>query len=313
MIARLLLGVLLTIAFVPAVHETDFERLLRLARIADEMHDAADDQWAEAAPQTQAELEQYALAIISQFAEEGISEGILPNSVGFAEYGIPMRSAVAGRYALRAKDVTLNARFVLDPGWRHKNYLGTLVHELVHAQGYYNEAQTEVLTGETLAALAAQGYPGVWSEFWDLVRRDAMSAAYYIAYFDGELIHTTTDAERITPCNPCDEPTPDPVLMAQWEQARADIFTDEERRAYDKRLRFWLNNGLDYEAVLRAYVVRPLTVLLDAACLDDPIVGERFERWMGPSPNRGYRPGIGPVGPHRVDDFAALLTEAGYC
>jgi len=181
----IVLGVVLGLtACAPSKRMLAFESYLRLAALADAAYDA------EPSKDTDHDLTALSIAILWQFVEDGVTLAVdFPSSVRFAEYGYD-RGAVAGRYSPSTGAVTLNVRYLMDPAWRDNSYLGVLVHELVHAQGEdvvddYNEAATEVIAYEITAALGDLGYPGARADILDTLRRDSLSAAFWIAHYGG--------------------------------------------------------------------------------------------------------------------------------
>jgi hypothetical protein len=313
-VVALLLGLSLVVSGVlvacgPDARMRAFESYLRLARLADIAYDAeptTDDR--------DVPLELHVLAILGQFMEDGITPyPDFPTSVSFDEYGRD-RGAVAGRYYPGTGRLTLNARYVIDPAWKGNSYLGVLVHELVHAQGEdvvdeYNEAATEVIAYEVTAALGNMGYPGARADILDTLRRDALSAAFWIAHYGGTPEATVKGAQPRWGLSPT-VPDPDAGLVARVAEARAGLFSPAELRRVDKGLRYRLGPTYpgDYGGVLDAYVVRPLAVILASVGDDDPTCVEDFrEESDVPMPYP-----ISRVGPLQLDDLDALLREIGF-
>jgi hypothetical protein len=306
-VAALAVAMMLTAAAV-AVHVTappsTFDKLLALAAAADAAFDAEVD-WK---PSTQAEVHNFVVAVLYQFAEEGfLGDPHYPAGLGSFEYGIA-RSAIAGTYDPGLDIVGLNVRFFTDEAWMQQNWMDVLVHELVHAQGFHNEAQTETLAQETVAAMANLGFPGMRRVLLDNIRRDALGAAYYIARYGGEFSSNTAGAGGIfTRCITCgDDWDTDAALMAKWQVARESMYTSAELRRSDARLRYW-NTGeraFSYPYVLDAYVVRPMASTTEAACSEGTLLGEKYVRIV--------RTISREVGPFRLDDFAYVLRELGW-
>ena len=311
----------------PPEREAWFGRLLVLAQKADAEYDtltpAAD-------PESWSELYLLVKEIIYQIEEEGATTQLIrPASVMFADFGPGRRSAVAGTYAVIAGAIVLNERF-LTPAWGDSSWLSTLIHELVHAQGYFVgdsstlESQTEIVATEVLAAMANLDYPGARAELLDGLRRDALAMAYYIARFGGDPIHTTyTEDMRFSGWNS------DPVLMGRLTAARQAIFTPTELARSDKRIRWWEERPAEYVQVLGKYVVTTITMELDAACGSGAVAEtfqqaefEVYEPKLVFSPTTGVwemsKAGVGwgktiDLPPLRMDDLAYILNELGYC
>jgi len=298
-----------------ASRESDFDRLLRLAAIADQQYDAIPEDWPEAQPKDWFEFQTMALTIISQFVEEEISEGVVPKDIRFVEYGMVTRSKIAGTYTPESNVVGLNARYVTDPVWLKINYQSVLVHELVHAQGYHNESETEAITAEVMAALANLNYPGFRKDFWDGIRRDALGTAYFIARYGGDLIHTTDSGDFGDLCLANCEYKANPAQMAQLQAARQAIFTPDELRRTDKRLRFWTNPNFAnaYLFVLAQYSVKPMTAILDVACESSPIYENSFHRVLVSRFNGVLEEHNVKTDPLPIDDIAYLFEAAGFC
>ena len=303
----LLASLAISLAVVPAIggrsDPTVFARFLVIARAADALWDATPDDWE--APADDAALAELVATVVAQLAEEGLPHaGHVPESVGYADFGAD-RSSLAGRYVRWVDEVTVNERFRTD--WADQNYLDILIHELTHAQGYGNEAQTQLVTWEVIAALGNLGLPGAWTGFLDGLRRDTLAMAWWMAAYGVEPPMTTRGATGVRSCgrDGCPEATADGPLMAQVDAAKRAVFTAAEYRRAAKRLRFWTTNGRDFAGVTETYVVRPLMVILGAICDDDPTAIEWLD-WSG---------GVGtePVPPMRLDDMDAAFRELGLC
>lgn len=299
---------------VSSAPEPYFDRLLRLATVSDAAFDAVTERWS---PPYGMQLTDWRDAIMRQIGEEGIKwDGRKPPPVSFVDFG-DEGSQVAGKFTL-AGAVELNARFVTDPAWQRIPWLDVLVHELIHAAGLRNEAQTSLVTYEVIAALADLGFPYAFPEVLDTLRRDALLAAWWIARYDLPVRPTTTGATGLRACNACetqpevDLATGDVVRregdVAQLErvtQARRAIFTPAEHRRVLARERYWTSADRDYAQALDAYVVRPLATILASICDDDPTLIEWIE-WSGfGSPM--------PTPPILMDDIDAVLREIGGC
>ena len=312
----------------PPEREAWFGRLLVLAQKADAEYDALlRVEGVAAQPESWTELYILVKEIIYQIDEEGATTQLIrPASVMFADFGPGRRSAVAGTYATADGAIVLNERF-LTPAWGDSSWLSTLIHELVHAQGYLVgdsstlESQTEIVATEVLAAMANLNYPGARAELLDGLRRDALAMAYYIARFGGDPIHTTyTEDMQFSGWNS------DPVLMNRLAAARRAILTPTELARSDKRIRWWEERPAEYVQVLGKYVVTTITMELDAAC-GSGTVAEAFQQaeFLNPEPQLtwdgtvwGMQMGATwgstiELPPLRLDDLAYVLDGLGYC
>lgn len=299
---------------VPSEREVWFDHLLTLAQKADAEYDAIPK--SDTQPQSWPELQVLVKEIVYQINEEGASpQGILPADLSFEDFGPGRRSAVAGMYSSETGDIILNDRF-LYPAWDGQSWLSTLVHELVHAQGYFVgpsstlEAQTEIVATEVMASLANLGYPGARADLLDGLRRDALSMAFYIAQFGGSPIHSTyVDAPAVG--------APDEAMLARLASVRADVFTPAELSRVEHRLRWWMQHSAEYVGVLARYVVKTTTIEIDAACSVDTTVGEPFQRFPLIGMVQRYRPmRLAPVwgdaetlSPLLVDDLSYVLRD----
>jgi len=283
-----------------------FDKLLELAVAADVAYDL-EEEWA---PKTQAELHNFIIAVLYQFAEEGfIGDPHYPTGLRSMEYGV-YRSSISGTYSPTEDVVGLNIRYFTDPSWMLQDWLATLIHELVHAQGFMNEAQTETLAQETIASMANLGFPGMRKVLLDNIRRDAIGAAYYIARYGGTFSSNTSEAGGLfTRCIGCPSKwNTDEAKMAQLQVVRESVYTPEELRRSDARLRYWNtgDRGNNYPYVLDAYVVRPMAGVTEAACREGNLLGEQYVRII-----RRLNEGR-PVGPYKMDDFAYVLRDLGW-
>lgn len=305
----------------PPEREVWFDRLLVLAQKADYEFDQIDQTWDDVAPKTWPELRELVREIVYQIQEEGGSmQLILPSDLAFVDFGPGSRSAVAGMY-VNQSDVLLNARY-LTPSWGGQSWLGTLIHELVHAQGYFVgssptlESQTEITATEVLAAMANLDYPGARAELLDGLRRDAFSMAYYIARFGGSPIHSTfaTDGQGRQALL-----GPDEGMLARWNAVRRHVFTPTELARSDRRVRWWMERPADYEAVLAKYAVATTTMELDAACSPNETQSEPFQQYiaafkMDPNLPTTWLPLFIDVPPLLMDDLAYVLRdELDFC
>jgi hypothetical protein len=116
--------------------------------------------------------------IAGYIEEEGYGSGDVPVEVtADGDFG-ELRSLVSGRYDIDSGGIQLNERFFTDPSWADRPWLGVLVHEMLHAEGYPVEAQVQVITTEVLATMANDGYPGALVELCAGSERRTTAAAY---------------------------------------------------------------------------------------------------------------------------------------
>jgi hypothetical protein len=153
--------------------------------------------------------------------------------------------------------------------------------------------------------MANLGFPGMRKALLDNIRRDALGAAYFIARYGGEFTSDTTNAGGIFTIITTGG-TVDQGLLDKVMAARAAVYTPEELRRSDARLRYWTTGerARTYPAVLDAYVVRPMAGTTEAACREGNLLGQKYLRIVRD---------IGrEVGPYKLDDFAYALKELGW-
>lgn len=288
-----------------------FDRLLALAVAADKIADA-EEAWA---PTDKVEFDNLVASILYQIAEEGfVGSPRYPAVVTALEYGA-YRSRIAGSYNPDQDIVALNMRYFTDPSWRNNSYLDTLVHELVHSQGFMNESQTETIATEVVAALANLDYPGFRQSLAEGMRGNALASAFFIAYYGGTFQTGSLQTSALSDSSICltcgDKLKTNAAQMAQWQKVREQVYTPVELRRTDARLRFWLQyeGGLVYKSVIDTYVVRPTASLFAGACSDGSLLTEKYAR---ENRREGAESVSSLVGPFRVDDIAYFLREAGW-
>jgi len=295
------LATALLLAQVPAAADregTDTTDLLRLARLADAMHDSAP-RWAEEVERLP-ELPRLVEHIAGYIEEEGYGSGDVPVEVTADRDFGELRSLVSGRYDIESGKIELNERFLTDPSWEDRPWLGVLVHEMLHAEGYPVEAQVQLITTEVLATMANDGYPGALVELADRIRRHALQSAWWMAAYEHTSLPTSLAETNTSPtCEMgCTQVSGE---VDDVEAARRDVFDAGELRRALARERFWLRRSQrDYDIVLGSYVAEPLGVLLARACGDGPELRlKRDDGWP-------------PLYPS-VDDTGAFLKEIGWC
>jgi hypothetical protein len=312
------------------------DKLIDLAERADTAYDKIDETWEDVAPTTWAEVREMVKEIVFQINEEGATTQVIgPTNVTFQMFPQGQRSAVAAYYREDTGEIVLNERFVTPGAWGE--WLSTMVHELVHAQGYFVgesstlEAQTEIIATEVLASMANLGYPGAQAALLDGLRRDALKEAFYIAQFGGAPIHSTYDAPPtrggilLYDSTSYDPPLPenraDQAMLDKVNAANARIFTTEELARGDHRTRWWMDHAAEYEGVLARYVVKTTTIEIDASCAaGSHDIAEQFQHYVlkQNTNDRGAtwtywsdRPELVTI---RMDDLAYVLhNELGFC
>lgn len=256
-----------------------FDKMIRLAVIADEAYDAIDEDWREVRPRNGNHFISFVDEVVNQIHEEGASHGpIYPAGFEAMDYGPGRRSGVAGTYHPFEHVIGLNGRF-FTAAWDRVSWFGVMVHELVHAQGYLtSESQTELIAIEVVAAMANLGYPGAKADLLDGLRRDALAMAYYIARFEGgPRMSTVGPGNPAFQMEPDPAPKPDEGKLARLDTVRRQIFTPAEYARSEKRLRWWNERADEYQVVLEKYVARVVTPLITAAC-GSGVVDEQFTR-----------------------------------
>jgi hypothetical protein len=277
--------------------ETDIARLLTLATLADAVYDT-QPAWHEEARRLP-ELPRLVEHVASYIEEDGYGDGHIPSVVSMdADFG-GSRSLVSGRYDRDADRVDMNARFLTDPSWADRPWLGVLIHEMLHAEGYPIEAQVQVITTEILASMANDGYPGALVELSDRLRRHALLSAWWLAAYEHEALPTELASTDRSPfCEMgCTQVSGD---VSQVDSARRKVFDAAELRQTLARERSWQHSQHDHDSVLGSYVAEPLGVILSATCGDRASI--RLVR----------RHGWPPLFPS-VDDTRAFLEETGWC
>lgn len=282
-----------------------YDSLLRLAQAADKAFDR--ELWRRESGWS---MDRAATAqdIAWQIAEEDLGlPGRMPDTITWADYGKD-RNSVAGRYTW-GDEVSLNVRYRDDPTWKHLPWLGVLIHEMVHAQGVYNETRTEILTWEVEAAMAQLDYPGARLDLLRSLRGDALIAAWWMAAYQKTSLLSDTETHRYCGSGQCPAPTGD---TSHVDAVRRDLLDPVEWRRTEKRMRWWLySSGDDYSSVIEVYVARVLGTLIPTACSVDPVVADAS---VAAVVVRGVPMSLPiPLPAFRVDDMAAVLEEIGGC
>jgi hypothetical protein len=278
--------------------DTDGARLLQLAALADTMYDA-QPAWPEEVSRLP-ELRRLVEHIAAYIEEDGYGDGHIPAVVTMdGDFG-GSRSQISGRYDRATDTVELNERFFTDPSWADRPWLGVLIHEMLHAEGYPIEAQVQVITTEILATMANDGYPGAVVELADRLRRHALLAAWWLAAYEHEALPTRlASTDRSPYCQMgCTQVSGD---IGEVDEARRRIYDAAELRQALARERSWQQHTQhDYDSVLGSYIAEPLGVLLAATC------------GHGAEIKLVRRDGWPPLFPS-TDDTSAYLTEIGWC
>lgn len=175
-----------------------------------------------------------------------------PMLVGFIPYDPDLSLSVAGyEYydsSIKARIIMLNNRYLYDKAWNdERDFLGTLTHELIHAQGYgfdnqadgpeIFEAKTQAASTEILASMCDMKDQLACQAFW--LDISDYSRAYVRARFD--------------------------ALHAQWAYklwSRIFFWKTGDEARFDKRMREWGYDMQQYEYVLKAYSINPYTKYL---------------------------------------------------
>jgi hypothetical protein len=273
-------------------------RLLELARAADRVFDE-QPAWQEEVGRLP-ELPLLVEHVAAYIQEEGYGSGHIPAEVTMdASFGAS-RSLVSGRYDANADRVELSERFRADPTWANQPWLGVLIHEMLHAEGYPIEAHVQVITFEILATMANDGYPGALVELADRLRRHALLSAWWLAAYEHESLPSRLSDRNLPPfCEMgCTQVSGD---VGEVEVVRRSVFDAAELRRFLARERFWLERSQrDYDKMLGSYVAEPLGVVIAAACGEGlPITLVREVEWP-------------PLFPG-VADTHAFLAEIGWC
>lgn len=272
--------------------------LLRLARLADATYDSTPG-WAHEAERLP-ELPLLVEHIAAYIEEQGYGSGHIPAEVTMeVDFG-ELRSLTSGRHVAETDRVEVNERFLTDPSWEERPWLGVLVHEMLHAEGYPIESQVQLITTEILAAMANDGYPGALAELSDRIRRHALLSAWWLAAYEHEALPQRLAATNVAPvCEMgCTQVSGD---VRAVEAVRREVFDPAELRRVLARERFWLGPSQhDYDVLVGSYVAEPLGVMLASACGEGPVL--RLERLHG----------FPPLFPS-VDDTGAFLEELGWC
>lgn len=108
----------------------------------------------------------------------------LPKTIEFEKYDPRERYRLGGYYIFDADRVSLNEEYLEGGAWDERTFLATLVHELVHSTGHFNESQTEFLAHVVLARMAQDGdMEAAWALAISM-RGDALGMAYLMARWD---------------------------------------------------------------------------------------------------------------------------------
>lgn len=338
LIANVLAFTALAVRVQPAQPDPWFERMVALATAADKAYDeeiAASGTWTcEAAirlaakdcvePKTDEALQFLFLAIAKQIGEETGLTARIPAVTLFNFWA----NSPVGLYDPSRDTVGLNPRYIIDAGWRNNDmsWLGTLVHEFVHAQGLWAgpseflEAETETTTFEVLAALANRNFPGARAELMRGIRSDALWVVWWIA--QGRPVLTSIHDNGYFVCNlgpQCAHSVND-GQMKRWTDLRASLMSPFELRRADQLFRWWRTQpNLTFEGVLYRYVVPVLIPSYLAAC-GSGVLAEKFEMVQRRELPEFIPPFI-PLGadyvhtwgPLKMDDLAYVFAEIGAC
>jgi hypothetical protein len=245
-----------------------FDSLLDLAVATDPLADA-EPTWTDVRPTYGDDLGQLTTIILNGLQDYGFAAPHRPVSVSFADYG-DQSSKVAGRYYEDEDRITLNNRYLSDPVWQRRGYLKVLTHELIHAQGYQGEVQTEAIALQVVAGLGNQGEPGFRRAALEELRNDALWSAYDIAVHHAYFV---ADDDVRPPCTSglddhgytCDpQDPPNEAMHARLDAVRQQVLDPIELRYSDYRARWWEDHEIDL--LMSSYVMPPLAFTLNAYC-----------------------------------------------
>ena len=193
-------------------------------------------------------LMDWVIKIVPYLVIEKISvgEGQYPASVGF----LPLKGSnsfhIAGFAQPSYMAIWLNDRYAIDPLWNdERDALKTLVHELTHIQGgaYLSgvseefEPRTQAASTEALAGMCNQGVELACSAFWYDIE------TYSRTEFRVELIDQGYGYLY------------DQIANLFWRDA-------SQERAAAKNARFWADDPLELNYILRAYSLKPWEIVL---------------------------------------------------
>jgi hypothetical protein len=245
-----------------------FDSLLEIAVASDRAADA-EPAWADIRPTYGDDLERLTTIILNGIQDYGFVAPHRPKSVTFEDYGADA-SLVAGRYYENEDRVTLNDRYLSDPVWERRSFLKVLTHELIHAQGYRGEVQTEAIALQVVAALGNAGEPGFRRVAIEDIRNDALWSAYDIAFHHAYFVAddnmkpacTTGLDEHGYTCEPVGPPNE--AMLSRLDKVRQAVYDPQELRYSDYRVRWWEKREIGL--LMSNYVIPPLAFTLQAYC-----------------------------------------------
>lgn len=245
-----------------------FDSLLELAVRADHAVDA-EPAWTDTRPMYADDLGRVTTIILNGLQDYGFVTPHRPKSVTFEDYGADA-SMIAGRYYESEDRVSLNDRYLSDPVWERRGFLKVLTHELIHAQGYRGEVQTETIAIQVVAALGNEGEPGFRRATLEEIRNDALWSAYAIAAHHAYFVAddnirpacTTGLDEHGYTCAPVGPPNE--AMLSRLDQVRQAVFDPQELRYSDYRVRWWEKREIGL--LMSNYVIPPLAFTLQAYC-----------------------------------------------
>jgi len=254
-----------------------FDALLELAQAADTAADA-EPAWTQERPVYGDDLDRLATIVLNGIADYGLTDPAAadatggphrPKSVTFEDFAYEA-SKVAGRYYETEDRIGLNSRYLADPVWQRRGYLKVLTHELIHAQGYRGEVQTEAIALQVVAALGNEGEPGFRRALLEELRNDALWSAYAIAahhtYFVADddvrpACDTGIDVHGYT-CIPV--APPNEAMLDRLNVVRQRVFDPVELSYSDYKIRWWERH--EFSLLVNNYVMPPLAFTLTAYC-----------------------------------------------
>lgn len=236
---------------------------------------------------TDEDLLLWTMEIMPYFEYEGIVEDkepgeynglVYPPVMKFVDYQDGLMSHhVLGRTQIFTDEIDLNARMTnpVSAWYGREDSIGTLVHELSHAQGIKfpapnspldEESSAQLVTLEVLAAMVNHGNELVIPTLLDELAHMNMQAAHCLAIRDGFEERFFADREQILP-NPLDLAASEKADR-QWAE-----YKDEDKFPY----------------ILEAYNYRPMNAVYQGMRHNDEIHGVKLPiNWLVDMINEPY-------------------------